>query len=237
MKRLRTNRFARASRPETARHIQQSRAEFPAHRQDRARLDDDLEDFRLLAGVAQQRTRDDQVAGGRHRQNSVRPSTIPNSSATIRVGCSKAASGKIAFPPRRWGDGRPGELSHIALRYRHGTRSHPVVRCRVVDVHLLSGRSRVARRGHRFGGHRRSSATCADPAARSAARATRSKRTPMPTTSPARRGCARRRAPSPPRLRLRDRARERAAAGRRRAAVRRGGAAVALPTRATRPAA
>jgi len=37
--------------------------EFPAHRENRARLNDDLERFRLLAGVAHERAGHDQVAG------------------------------------------------------------------------------------------------------------------------------------------------------------------------------
>jgi len=46
-----------------ARDRKQPCAELPADREDRARLDDDLEDLRLLAGIAQQRARDDQVPG------------------------------------------------------------------------------------------------------------------------------------------------------------------------------
>jgi len=54
--------------PQPADHAQQSHAEFPAHGQYRAGLDDDFEDLRLLARVAQQRTGDDQVSGRGHRQ-------------------------------------------------------------------------------------------------------------------------------------------------------------------------
>src|SRR5579864_5650336 len=46
----------------------QPRAIFPAHREDRASLDHDLEHLGALAGVAEQRSGDDQVARGRDGQ-------------------------------------------------------------------------------------------------------------------------------------------------------------------------
>ena len=49
-------------------HRDEPRAELPAHGEDRAGLDHDLEGLRLLAGVAQQRAGHDQVAGGRDGQ-------------------------------------------------------------------------------------------------------------------------------------------------------------------------
>ena len=54
--------------PQAARDGEQPDAELPAHREDRAGLDDDFEHLRLFAGVAQQRSGDDQVAGRRNRQ-------------------------------------------------------------------------------------------------------------------------------------------------------------------------
>ena len=62
MNRLSTNRFARASRRDRG-HGEEPLAKFPAHGEDRARLDDDLEDLRLLAEIAEQRAGDDEVAG------------------------------------------------------------------------------------------------------------------------------------------------------------------------------
>src|SRR5258705_2166114 len=46
----------------------QLRTLLPANSKDRARLDDDLEQFRLVAGVSKQRTGDDQMAGAGNRK-------------------------------------------------------------------------------------------------------------------------------------------------------------------------
>jgi hypothetical protein len=57
------------------------------HREDRAALDRDLEHLALLAGEAEQRAGEDEVAGARDRQELGQPSTIPISAAlTSRIG-------------------------------------------------------------------------------------------------------------------------------------------------------
>ena len=53
---------------DAARHGDESRPELPAHGEDGAGLDHDLEDLGLLARVAQERARDDQMSGRRDRQ-------------------------------------------------------------------------------------------------------------------------------------------------------------------------
>ena len=53
---------------DTAGHRKKPRAKFPAHGQDRSRLDDDLEDLRLLAVITKQRSGDDEVSSRGNRE-------------------------------------------------------------------------------------------------------------------------------------------------------------------------
>ena len=62
-KRFSTKRCAAALARKPARHREQPGAVFPAHGDNRAGLDHDLEQFRPVAGVVQQRSGDDQMAG------------------------------------------------------------------------------------------------------------------------------------------------------------------------------
>ena len=55
-------------RPQSREGLREARAEFPADGEDRAQLDDDVEDLALLVVVAEQVRDDDEVAGGRYRQ-------------------------------------------------------------------------------------------------------------------------------------------------------------------------